>query len=54
MKRLSAKASVKVAGTGEGKCFLKYSCRSVLITASDKGSLLASTLSGQNDLKFKP
>lgn len=35
MKRLSAKTSVKVAGTGEGNCSLKYGCHSVLITASD-------------------
>lgn len=36
MKQLSAKSSVKVAGTGkEGNCAGKYSCHSVLISEHD-------------------
>lgn len=57
MKGLSAKAYVKVVGMDEGNCFLKYSCHSVLITASDLS--LTKTLcrrphwAAKNDLKFK-
>lgn len=57
MKRLSAKASVRVGGMDEGSCFLKYTCQSVLITASDLS--LTKTLcrlphwAAKKDLKFK-